>query len=1538
MRVTLTALTPQGPQDVLVSGDDDATVGDVAAALGPVIGQQPNEQGAGQAQRLAPVISIARHGSGDPAAKRGLGDPPRRPEYGQPLWLDGSQADPWAPAAGTLRDGAVVALDRRAAGATAQGEPAGVVEVRFTGGPAAGVVHRLGYGTVTIGASPDSHIRLAGVGLPAYAARLVVGPNGAGVPALVEPLHAGPDAVPLLVDGERATGQRNLSFGTILKIGANVLEVRQPQPPDAHLSAADDGGLAYNRPPRIAPPARAPRVEVPAEPKRGERVRLQLLAAMVPVVLGVVMVKVTHEWTYALFVLASPLMVIGQWASDRRHGRSSYKKAVKEYRQRWAELDGVIAAERISEEAQRRNDAPDPAEILLTATGPRRRLWERRAADDDMLRLRIGLADQPSRIEMILDKKAEYGAEPPAVPHDRDVPVTLPLKDLGVVGIAGDAAASRGLARWLVAQAAVLHSPRDLSIVILSADPRAAEHWNWVRWLPHCVPGKGAPRQGADCLALVGADPQTVAHRVAELAGQAAERMRNLSAPAHPGDLGSGEHRTLVVLDGARTLRRVPGMPQVLATARMSGISAICVDDTERELPEECAAVVSFDAYNPGYVTLRGGTDVAGLVLADQVGAGWADRAARALAPIRDISREDGQAAIPSAARLLDLLGMPDPSAESVLGLWQRYGRTTAVPVGIGADGPFVVDIRADGPHALIAGTTGAGKSELLQTLIASLAAANRPDAMNFVLIDYKGGSAFKDCARLPHTVGMVSDLDGHLTERALASLAAELKRREEILLRAGAKDIEDYWEATSRSRGRLGRPSVSAAEPLPRLMLVIDEFASLVAELPDFVAGLVGIAQRGRSLGVHLVLATQRPAGVVSADIRANTNLRIALRVTDAAESMDVIDVPDAARIARSTPGRCYVRSGASAPAAVQSARIGGRRPGARGGQPQAARAVPVPWPALGHPVPSAAEVPGAGGTARGGNDDMETDLSALVDAIAGAARRLGIAEQRSPWLAPLPETITLDEISAGTDRPGVPGLGVPGLGAPGEVPAVTFGLTDIPARQERVPLTLDLAHGGHLVVAGAPRSGRSTLLRTIAGSVAAAASPADVHIYGLDCGSGSLLPLTQLPHCGSVVSRDQTDRVERLLAALRAEITRRQQVLAASGFAGVAEQRAHTPDPERRLPWMLLLFDWWEGYVAAFEQYDFGRLIETMLQILREGPAVGLRAAVTTDRAALIGQVGTVFQQRMVLNLADKEDAGFAGLSVRAMPTRQAPGRLVFLGDGQLLEAQVALLDAEPSGPAQVAAIYQLAQRSTERFARPDRPLRPLRTDLLPVRTTVAETLALDPGFTPPSALWALAGAGGDELGPQGIDIGADGPGVVVAGPPRTGRSTALLAMVSSLLRAGTKVLVITPRRSPLRSLDGTPGVLGVLGADLTPDDVTSLVSGVDRYVVVVDDAELLADNLASFTLEEIIVSGRDAEHGLLLAGTTDDLSRIYSGFVRTALKSRCGLFVGLSSPADGDLFGIRLPRGAGPGPLGRGLLVRPGSTAPVQVALPS
>ncbi|MDR0344119.1 MAG: cell division protein FtsK [Nocardiopsaceae bacterium] len=1497
MRIALTALTPQGPQDVMVTGDDGVPVGQVAAVL------RAATRGA---SRLARVIALpGAAGLAPGGAQAGAGQ--------ETLWMDGRALDPGAPAAAMLRDGALVALDPQTAAGTSLAEPSGLIEVRVVGGPAAGTVHRLGLGTVILGASPDCGVRLAGVGLPAYAARLSVGPGGPAGQAIVEPLAGGgngpvPGAgAPVLLDGEPLTGPQPWLPGIPLQIGSQVLTLARPEPPDAHVSPSGDGGLAYNRPPRLPPSGRPRRIEMPAEPKRADRPRLQLLAALLPLIFGLVMIKVMHSAVYALFMLMSPVMVVGTWLSERRHGRVDYKRRMKEYRAAMSGLDSVIATERAADEAQRREAAPDPAQILLTATGPRRRLWERRGDDPDALHLRIGLADLPANLEFVAERGGTSDADLPPVPAARTVPVSLPLPSLGVVGLAGQPDTTRGLARWLVAQAAALHSPRDLRIVVLAADPAAGPHWNWVRWLPHC-----APQGGEDCLALVGTDAETAARRIAELSGQAAERMAAAGQAGGFGMLDDGPPpgpKTLVVLDGARVLRRVSGMPGVLAAARKAGIYAICLDEAERMLPEECAAVLSWDPAEPGRVTVRGsGFDVLGPVLADHVGAAWADRVARAMAPLRDVSREDADAAIPSSARLLDLVRLPEPAADDICGIWDRLGRTTEALIGVGGDGPASIDLRADGPHGLVAGTTGSGKSELLQTIIASLAVVNRPDSMNFVLIDYKGGSAFKDCARLPHTVGMVSDLDGHLTERALASLAAELKRREEVLLAAGAKDIEDYWD-TRRTQPDL--------PPLSRLVLIIDEFASLVAELPDFVTGLVGIAQRGRSLGVHLLLATQRPAGVVSADIRANTNLRIALRVTDPDESADVIDTRDAAAIAKSAPGRCYVRSGAGTPVAVQSARIGGRRPGA-GPAEAAAHAVLMPWTGLGRPLPA------SGPLLAEDDPDLATDLSVLVDAVAGAAVKLGIPAQRSPWLAPLPGIVTLDELPGDTAD-----------GAAGETGPIPFGLTDQPARQAREPLGLDLAHGGHLVVAGAARTGRSTMLRTIAGSVAARTSPADVHIYALDCGTGALLPLSGLPHCGAVVTRDQTDRVERLIRKLRDEITRRQQLLAADGFAGLAEQRASAA-PGDRLPWMLLLMDWWEGYVAAYEHYDYGRQIDALLQTFREGAAVGLRAVVTTDRSALLGQAGAVFGQRMLLRLTDKGDAGLAGINERSLPTDQPPGRVMFDATPDALEAQIALLSPDPSGPAQVAALRQLGTEAAARHGRPPAGQRPLRVDPLPARLTAEEARQLSRGWEPPSPLWALAGAGGDELAPVGLDVRDDGPGLVVAGPPRSGRSTTLLTMARSLLASGTPVVALTPRRSPLRSLADADGVLAVLGPEAGTDDLTKAIGDRDCYVVLADDAELLVNGPLSDPLEKIVRTGRDGDHGLILAGSTPDFTRAYSGFVPAALKSRAGILVAIETPNDGDLFNIRLPRNAGPGPLGRGLLIRPGRVLPVQLAV--
>ncbi|MEU7886187.1 FtsK/SpoIIIE domain-containing protein [Microbispora bryophytorum] len=1602
MRITLTVVGGDDRRDVLVEGDESTTIAALATALD-----------GGAAARPANVVRLPHARApydldrGDRRDRGDRGDPQARPSDEVRLWVDGRPVDPDAPVFGLLRDGDLVAVDGHAAGATVTEEPGGPAELRVVGGPGAGAVHRIGLGAHTIGADPACAISVPDPAMPPVALVVRLTPGTATVEPAT-PAVSGGDPVARLA-GEPLTEAAPWPAGGMLACGGSVFALGPVLPPDAHLDALPDGGLAYNRPPRLQRPERQRRFTVPTEPKRGEGMRLQLLAALLPAVLGVVMAVVTRTWYYLLIAFMTPLIMIGQWVSDRRHGRKKHRRAVKAYRERLAAFEQEVAGAVRQDEEARRGGAPDPAEVLLTATGPRRRLWERRVHDRDALRLRVGLADLPADLEFEPESGTPQDAPRREPPTCHDVPVALVMRRLGVAGLTGPRDMALGCARWLVGQAAALHSPRDLAIVVLSANADGAGQWGWVRWLPHCAPDAAA-RGGAlssDCAALVGADPEAAARRVAELAALVTERLdaENGSGP-YPGaprgarlsggpagwdDLGraSGNRPAepafatyderpfdvLVVLDGAQVLRGLPGMPQVLRQGPRAGVYTIAIDDDERLLPEECATVVCCD--REGGVRLHGGgLDPITGIRADQVSPSWAERLARALAPLRDVSRDDPSAALPDAVRLLDLLEVSlDPAA-----LAERQGRTTRALIGVGPEGPFEVDLSRDGPHALVAGTTGAGKSELLQTLICSLAVANRPDEMTFVLIDYKGGAAFKECVRLPHTVGMVSDLDGHLTQRALSSLAAEIRRRERLLLDAGAKDIEDYQRARgatwvlgaggvrrARGGGIFAAPVPETAgskdlPPLPRLVLIIDEFAALVAELPDFVEGLVDIARRGRSLGIHLILATQRPGGVVTADIQANTSLRIALRVTDANESADVIDVPDAAHISRTTPGRCYVRAGSGAPVAVQTARIGGRTPQPRGtGAAEAGqdvRVLDLPWQALGHPLPAPPAQTASG-----------SDLALLVDALRDAGS--DVPQQPSPWLPPLPDQVVLD-VGAPDSPGGLLAGAAPYRPGAEEVPPLPFGVTDLPWQQGRRPLTLDPRHGGHLLIAGGARSGRSSALRTIAGSIAAGASPEDVHVHAVDCGSGALLPLVALPHCGAVVTRDQLDRVERLLTRLRAEVGRRQHLLAEAGYASLAEARAAARSRAARdrmgvgaLPWLVLLVDRWEGYVAAFENYDYGRLVDAMLQLLREGPAVGLRAVVTSDRSGLLGQISTVFEDRLVLRLADPADYGLAGLPMRDLPSVMPPGRALAVGEHGLAESQIALLCDDPSGPAQVAVLQELARTAAARFggtdllgsdlpgtwAWPSEP--PLRVDALPMRITASQALDLAPSHRPPSALWALLGAGGDALTPMGVDLQGQGPAAVIAGPPRSGRSSALVTAARSLLDRGTPVLVVTPRRSPLRDLAGAPGVLAVLdgnarsvtggGADDFGGlpgalDPLALVAGHERYVVAVDDAELISpDSALGLALDEILRTGRDGEHGLLVAGATGDLATAYRGFAAEARKGRTGLLLNVQSPADGDLFAVRLPRGAVGGPPGRGLLVVSGAATPIQAAVP-
>lgn len=1194
-----------------------------------------------------------------------------------------------------LHDGTAVSLSPRHFAHSFRTDVAGQLHVAVTAGPGAGTTIPLGRGATIIGTDAGCELVLPDAA-STPAAEAVVGRHAV--------IHHEPDgslwleslAAGTTVDGRAVTATTPLLPGQEIRIGMSVVEVRVAEPADAVADAVGNV-LEVRRPPRLRRPVTRVELAWPAEPDPPVRQPIPWLASLAPIAMGVVLYLVTHTILLLLFIGLSPIMAAINVVTSRRNGKIFHRHAMVAYRLAVAAAEAELVAALTQERQLRLDAAPDAATLAATATGPRRRLWERRRHEADFLHVRLGLATLPASVRRAF---AASSSQVPLEPLSIEAaPAVISLTELGVVGVAGPPDFAGATACWLVAQAAVTSGPADLQLVILTGESAVHEsRWAWARWLPHTLSSQpGGP-------AFFGTTSETLTARITELVELIGAR-RGDEVPFQPSRLRSVDWpHVLVVMDPAFDIRRLPGVDLILRHGPSVGVQSICVDVTESYLPVECQATITPGPDGTATLVASDRPVLAGILL-DAVAADWFDAVGRALAPYRDPEGISATGTIPTSARLVDLLRLDRLDATGVLAAWARSHRSTTALLGVGVNGPFHLDLRLDGPHGLVAGTTGAGKSEFLQTLIAALAVANRHDALNFLLVDYKGGSAFRDCARLPHTVGVVTDLDGHLTARALESLSAELKRREELLARGGAKDIDDYVT--------MGEP----AGALPRLLIIIDEFAGLVAELPDFVTGLVGIAQRGRSLGIHMVLATQRPSGVVSPEIRANTNLRVALRVTSAAESADVIDAPDAARIMPTTPGRAYARTGHSALTAFQSARVGGpATPVVTDKGPEIA-VVDAGWTRAGKP-PELARV-----DAFGQIDPADTDLARLTAVLTEAADASGIPRQPQPWLPPLPTVLLVTQL--GRPEP-----------APDRLTPAPFAVVDLPAAQRQEVLAYHPGQARHLGVVGGPGSGRTTLLRTLAVGLATLNRPEDVWLYAIDCGGGELRRLSQLPHTGAVVTRTEIDRTSRLLTRLHDEMSRRLERLASEGYTDVTEQRAATAAAEQ-LPYIVVFVDRWEGFLTTFDPVDNQRLTDLIVDIAREGGGAGIRLVVTGDRSILSGRLAAAIDERLCLSLPDRNDYAFAGLDVRKIPDPMPPGRAVRTGD--IAELQIAVPGADPSGAAQAAAMAELVQAWRDLPGAWSNSRRPYRVDILP--TEIEESAALAyPNPTPSSAHSAL------------------------------------------------------------------------------------------------------------------------------------------------------------------------------------------------------
>lgn len=1221
--------------------------------------------------------------------------------------------------------------------------------------------------------------------------------------------------------------------GQLLRVGHSVLSLAVPGDVPAETRATRDGTVTVNRPPRLTDPPTEVTIDWPARPPPRATPRLAVIALALPVVAGILLAIVLRMPQFLLFTLLSPLIMLGSYLSERTGRRRGRRQDLADYerelRRAEAERDAAISVD----SAARRRASPDLATVRATAQRPGQRLWERRPGDRDFMLLRVGSAVHAGGVAV----RDGASSEPVVVP---DLPVTVSLTSVGVLGLAGPDEPLLAIARGLLCQLATLHSPRDLRVVLLVQRNRATQ-WEWSRWLPQLH------RAGT----------------AAELTALLDERQQNRR---------TGTPDTVLVLHESGRLRAEPGVARLLAEGPAAGIVALCLDRHERRLPTECRAVAAVGGEIGTLVRLSvdGGGATAD-VLADGLPLPVAADIARAVAALRDPGG-GAEERLPGRVRLLDLLGLPRPSGALLAAAWAASDLTPRAVLGCTAKGPYAVDLITDGPHALVAGTTGAGKSELLQTLIAALAVATPPSGIQFVLIDYKGGAAFHECARLPHTIGLVTDLDAHLTQRALRSLTAELTRRECILAAAGASDLAGYH----------------GGEPVPRLVIVVDEFAALAQELPEFVSGLVAIAARGRSLGIHLVLATQRPGGTVTPEIRANTSLRIALRVTDEGESRDIVDQSGAARISKHTPGRALIRTGTEPATLVQTARVAGRAPPLR-----PAPTVTTGWQTRSAPASRDGEGP--------------TDLQQLVEAAGAAAGLSGWQPLASPWLPPLPDLLTLDDLADAL---------IPE--APADAPAdiAALGLIDHPDEQRRSVLGVSLTADASLLIAGGQRSGRTTAVRSLLGSLARGWSADDLHVHVIDCAGGGLLAAGRLPHCGCAIGREDTARGRRLLARLLVETERRQTLLASTGAASLAEYRRGRSTPDDRPPYVVLVVDGWEGFVQSYEPVDAGQPVETLLRLIREGAAAGIRVVVTSDRAGLGVRLSGLIPRRIVLPLADRGDYALAGIPTRAVPHHLPAGRGLL--PGTALECQIAVVSDDPSGTAQTAALDLIAANTPAATTHP-----PLRITELP------SAVALDqlPGHERP--MGTVLGRGGDDAGPITLDLDALGPGFLVAGPARSGKSTALRVLAHGLRHTGTPIVVVTGRRSALRSLAGARAVLGA-----SDGEALRAATADPPVVVLADDIESLVDSPVDSLLTGLIRDDRGIT--VVGAGRSDDLAGAFRGLGVDLRRRRTGLLL-TPGPMDGELLGVRLPRGLTERIPGRGYLVVHGDLTRVQVALP-
>ncbi|MBF4562752.1 FHA domain-containing protein [Microbacterium sp. VKM Ac-2870] len=1481
MKLRTTLVRPGGePEDLVINADADATVGDLARTL----------------TEVDPRGGIPTH---DEVTLEAFGTIAQGP--------------------GEVLDAAAsVAHIQLGAGSAIRVVPAGyqprqtIGEIEIVSGPGAGTTVPLERSVVIIGRDAACDIVLDDPLVSKRHARLEVGQGRAELVDLNS-------ANGILVDGAPVTYLAAADGEIDAVLGDTRLRI---------TAAAGDATAAPSTW-RQVPFVRSPRVEarylgeelpgtdLPAPPAPQ---MFPWLAMIAPVIMGAVLFFVMKNPMALVFVAASPLLMLGTWVTTRLQAKAQLQRDKDRFEQQLSRLSTRLEEERETERRVRRGEVPelDPVCADALAAGPL--VWTRRPEHWSFLHVRLGDGTSPSR-----NTVAESTKRDAAIPAyvDRldetvaayrevdDVPILESLADAGAIGIAGSTARVGDTARALLAQTAGLHAPSDVHIVAF-VGPTTRAALADLKWLPHTWAAEDA--LGTAPIADNAATASRLLAQLEELVDTRVKQLRRLralkatdAATAAGAEVGESRGREEEMPLPAYVVIVTPDAPvdrgrliQLSERAAGSGVIPVWATSRVSDLPAACRTWVELPADGEASANfVRLGTVIAPLRVEalDAARFGVVARALARITDIGDVAEDAGD--VPRTIPLLQLLGTEmATSADAVIDRWTQNASIRATRsgagyqpklralVGQGAQGALHLDLRQQGPHALVGGTTGSGKSEFLQAWVLGMAAEYSPERVTFLFVDYKGGSAFADCVSLPHCVGLVTDLSPHLVRRALTSLRAELHHREHLFNRKKAKDLLELEKA--------GDPDAP-----PALVLVIDEFAALAKEVPEFVDGVVDIAQRGRSLGIHLIMATQRPAGVIKDNLRANTNLRVALRMADETDSDDVIGSKEAALFDPGIPGRGIAKTGPGRMSLFQSAYSGGWSLRA---EPEPA--VEVRPFLLGEaPVwqkPATDEAPSE-------TEDLgPNDQQLLVARFGDAAQLARIAPPRRPWLDELATTFDQTKLHQRTDA------------------RLVLGVVDVPERQDQVPFFFEPDTEGHLAIFGTGGSGKSVALRTLAVSAGITPRGGPVHVYGVDAATGGLRMLESLPHVGAVISADDTERIERLFGMLRTELDRRGDAYAASGASTLTEYRALSGRTDE--PRILVLVDGFPAFRSAFEGIP-GRAdsYRAFQQVLTDGRGLGIHVALTADRGQSVPtSLQAMIQRRIVLRMADEDGYALLGMPRDILGADAAPGRAIV--DDH--EAQIAVIGGTSSTKDQSLAIDRMAEAMLRRGTTPAPGIRALPVeyplDQLPVTTPTGVAIGL-------SDL---------DLGPYGIEPHGT---FIVAGAPAAGRSNAAAAIARQVLRAraDTPAYYIGDRRSPVQDAAAWTGTAE--SASTAMALLSAIEEAADRVaaggavpMLVLEGIGEFASSMIEMNLSTIVKRAGRGEVFFVVVGEMSEWTTNF-GLLGEIKSARRGVVL-QPETIDGEVVlktpFPRLVRGELP--VGRGILAHRGKTVRIQFPL--